>query len=191
MKNCSPARLRTVRGAAPSGLTEKCIKGAMYEKFTRLFPFFRLFNDMYFRTAFLPCLTIVKVILIFLIFHDFWFRYSSLFSTSIVRSSVRSSKKGTPKGIWREVSLHEWSWILCIRFGIKQRQHRAPEKIAFSQEEEETGRQPGGRVETWPTSISRWNNIWKTRFENVLFFEMILKLNWFVQLFDFAAVIIK
>lgn len=52
MKNCSPARLRTVRGAAPSGLTEKCIKGAMYEKFTSFLPFFRLFNDIYFHSIF-------------------------------------------------------------------------------------------------------------------------------------------
>lgn len=141
-------RLRTVRGPAPSGLTEKCIKGEgdIRKVYMPVVPsLFRLFNDIlhgqHFYDAYgLRIKVIVVVVTLLLLTFDFDIDFSFTLYTYV---RVCLPKKRMPKEIWRKVSLHEWSWILYIRFGIKQRQHRVPEKIAFSQE---TG---GNRVEGW------------------------------------------
>lgn len=139
-------RLRTVRGPAPSGLTEKCIKGEgdIRKVYMPVVPsLFRLFNDIlhgqHFYDAYGLRIKVIVVTLLLLTF-DFDIDFSFTLYTYV---RVCLPKKRMPKEIWRKVSLHEWSWILYIRFGIKQRQHRVPEKIAFSQE---TG---GNRVEGW------------------------------------------
>lgn len=139
-------RLRTVRGAAPSGLTEKCIKGEgdIRKVYMPVVPsLFRLFNDILHGQHFYDAYGLtIKVIVVTLLLPTFDFDIDFSF-TLYTYVRVCLPKKRMPKEIWRKVSLHEWSWILYIRFGIKQRQHRVPEKIAFSQE---TG---GNRVEGW------------------------------------------
>lgn len=170
-------RLRTVRGAPPSGLTEKCIKGEgdvrkVYMPVSSLFSFIQWYIiGQYFCLRF----TMIKVVVVVIV-TDFWLVLISLLHIKCTYGRVCLPKKRMPKGIWREVSLHEWSWILYIRFGIKQRQHRVPEKIAFSQE---TG---GNRVEGWKLGQRQFlgETISRNEIRKRFVRKMILKLNWFV-----------
>lgn len=136
----------------------------MYEKFTCPFlPFFRLFNDILSDSIFAYGLQWLKLLLLYCCCcccYCYWLLTRVDFSFAhqmYIRSSVFAKEENAK----RDLKGSQFTWMeLNPVYPFRYKAATTPssrENSIFAGD----WRQPGGRLETWPTSISWWNNIEK------------------------------